>query len=280
MADVKISALTAGTALAGTEVFPAVQGGATVKSLVSDISAYIAAATETMTNKAFDTAGVGNTFFINGTAISAVNGAGAVSLTTGPVFVTPVLGVATGTSLALGGATIGTDALGITGTATISGGMTVGSVGVTSSTNPTNGIYMSAASTLAFSTNSQGRFTAGTSLLSSATSGGFGIQYAAASATAPTFLPNKAATTTGIGAQASGNMSLIAGGTEVARITTNGQIGTQQTTVASLPAAATAGAGCRRFVTDGLSPIFAATITGGGAVFTPVYSDGTNWRCG
>lgn len=34
---------------------------------------------------------------------------------------TPVIGVATGTSLALGGATIGTDALGITGTATISG---------------------------------------------------------------------------------------------------------------------------------------------------------------
>jgi hypothetical protein len=36
----KISALTAGTALAGTEVVPAVQGGATVKSTIDDIATY------------------------------------------------------------------------------------------------------------------------------------------------------------------------------------------------------------------------------------------------
>jgi hypothetical protein len=36
----KISALTAGTALAGTEVVPAVQGGATVKSTIDDIVTY------------------------------------------------------------------------------------------------------------------------------------------------------------------------------------------------------------------------------------------------
>lgn len=36
----KISALPAGAALAGTEVFPAVQSGATVKSLVSDVRDY------------------------------------------------------------------------------------------------------------------------------------------------------------------------------------------------------------------------------------------------
>ena len=38
---------------------------------------------------------------------------------------TPVLGVATGTSLALGGATIGADALGVTGTSTFNGNITV-----------------------------------------------------------------------------------------------------------------------------------------------------------
>jgi len=38
MADTKISALSAGTALAGTEVVPAVQGGSTVKSTIDDIS--------------------------------------------------------------------------------------------------------------------------------------------------------------------------------------------------------------------------------------------------
>lgn len=52
------------------------------------------------------------------------------------------------------------------------------------------------------------------------------------------------------------------------------------TTVGSLPAASTAGAGARMFVTDALTPIFMATVAAGGAVFTPVYSDGTNWKVG
>lgn len=50
--------------------------------------------------------------------------------------------------------------------------------------------------------------------------------------------------------------------------------------VASLPAAGTAGAGARHFVTDANAPTFGATVAGGGAVFTPVYSDGTNWKVG
>lgn len=50
------------------------------------------------------------------------SGSGTVlCLRTSCAMVTPSLGVATGTSLALGGATIGTDALAVTGTATISG---------------------------------------------------------------------------------------------------------------------------------------------------------------
>lgn len=51
-------------------------------------------------------------------------------------------------------------------------------------------------------------------------------------------------------------------------------------TVANLPAAATAGLGARSFVTDALAPTFGATVTGGGAVATPVYSDGANWLVG
>ena len=51
-------------------------------------------------------------------------------------------------------------------------------------------------------------------------------------------------------------------------------------TVATLPSAATVGQGSRTFVTDALAPVFQATVTGGGAVFTPVYSDGTNWKVG
>ena len=51
-------------------------------------------------------------------------------------------------------------------------------------------------------------------------------------------------------------------------------------TVATLPSAATAGAGARSFVTNASAPTFGATVAGGGAVFTPVYSDGTNWKVG
>lgn len=51
-------------------------------------------------------------------------------------------------------------------------------------------------------------------------------------------------------------------------------------TVAALPAAATAGAGARAFVTDANATTFASVVAGGGANGVPVYSDGTNWRIG
>jgi hypothetical protein len=47
-----------------------------------------------------------------------------------------------------------------------------------------------------------------------------------------------------------------------------------------LPSAATSGVGARSFVTDAAAPTFGATVAGGGAVATPVYSDGTNWKVG
>jgi len=51
-------------------------------------------------------------------------------------------------------------------------------------------------------------------------------------------------------------------------------------TVASLPAAATAGAGARAFVTDALAPVFGSAVVGGGAVAVPVYSTGSAWHVG
>jgi hypothetical protein len=51
-------------------------------------------------------------------------------------------------------------------------------------------------------------------------------------------------------------------------------------TVATLPSAVTSGKGSRSFVTDASAPTFGATVAGGGAVATPVYSDGTNWKVG
>ena len=51
-------------------------------------------------------------------------------------------------------------------------------------------------------------------------------------------------------------------------------------TVATLPSAVTSGKGARTFVSDALAPTFGATVVTGGAVATPVYSDGTNWKVG
>jgi hypothetical protein len=51
-------------------------------------------------------------------------------------------------------------------------------------------------------------------------------------------------------------------------------------TVATLPSAVTLGKGARSFVSDALAPVFGSTVVTGGAVATPVYSDGTNWKVG
>lgn len=61
------------------------------------------ATTDTLTNKTLDTAGVGNVFKINGIQISAATGTGSAVLASSPTLVTPILGAATGTSLALTG---------------------------------------------------------------------------------------------------------------------------------------------------------------------------------
>lgn len=55
---------------------------------------------------------------------------------------------------------------------------------------------------------------------------------------------------------------------------------TGQYLVANLPAAATAGAGARAFVTNALGPTFGSAVVGGGAVAVPVYSTGSAWNVG
>src|SRR6202023_3597896 len=57
-----------------------------------------------------------------------VTGTGSVVLATSPALVTPALGAATGTTLALGGATLGTNALAVTGTANFSSSLAASSL--------------------------------------------------------------------------------------------------------------------------------------------------------
>ena len=76
------------------------------------------ATTDTFTFKTYDTAGTGNSFLINGLAVTANTGTGAVARASSPTFVTPTLGAATATSI--NGLTITTS----TGTLTITNGKT------------------------------------------------------------------------------------------------------------------------------------------------------------
>lgn len=63
-------------------------------------------------------------------------------------------------------------------------------------------------------------------------------------------------------------------------VESTGYVKTGSTTVGSLPAAATAGAGARHFVTDANSTTFLAAAVGGGANKVPVVSDGASWLIG
>jgi hypothetical protein len=66
-------------------------------------------------------------------------------------------------------------------------------------------------------------------------------------------------------------------GTVVAAIKSTGILNLPAYTVATLPAGA---AGDRCYVTDALSPVFLTALTGGGAVRTPAFHNGTSWVAG
>lgn len=110
---------------------------------------------------------------------------------------------------------------------TLNGGLLAGYLSPSAATVPSglNGITLAAANVLGFYTNGGPQFylNSGSGYLYSDTASGPAIQNIAASSTVPTFTPNRASATTGIGAQASGNMSLIAGGVEQVRVT-NGTV--------------------------------------------------------
>lgn len=80
-----------------TSITGLLKGNGTAISAATAGTDYVtASSTNTFTNKTYDTAGSGNAFAINGTAITAISGSGAVALTTSPIFTTPNIGSATG----------------------------------------------------------------------------------------------------------------------------------------------------------------------------------------
>ena len=74
--------------------------------------------------------------------------------------------------------------------------------------------------------------------------------------------------------------SLTVSGNTSANYTISSVSKTTPVAVASLPAAATAGAGARAFVTDANSTTFNDSAVGGGSNIMPVFSNGTGWFIG
>lgn len=98
-----------------TTITGLLKGNGTAISAATAGTDYVtASSTNTFTNKTYDTAGTGNAFSINGTAVTAVTGTGAVVLVTSATLISPALGTPT--------ALVGTN---ITGTAS---GLTAGNV--------------------------------------------------------------------------------------------------------------------------------------------------------
>ena len=79
---------------------------------------------------------------------SSVTGTGSMVLATSPTLTTPALGVATATSLAIGGATIGSNALAVTGTVAVSGSGAFGGASAFSATG--SAPYITATSAITF----------------------------------------------------------------------------------------------------------------------------------
>lgn len=158
----------------------------------------------------------------NATSITSQTGTGTTfAMSAGPTF-TGVVGNAAGSvsapSLSVGNATTGLYSVSTTGFGLSVNGTVRADYGITV------GSFWTFNSAVAFNNNNLSNIfsISVNGAISSATTGSFVLNQAAASATVPTISPNKADTTTGIGAQASGNISLISGGAEITRVVSGG----------------------------------------------------------
>lgn len=116
------------------------------------------------------------------------------------------------------------------GAITATGPITAASFSPTSSTVPVNGLYLSAANTLNFSTNSSPRLSITTvqinaNLPVTGAASGFELISGNTSGTVPSLIANRAVTTAGIGADASNQLSLITNSLTRLEILSGGNVG-------------------------------------------------------
>ena len=119
-------------------------GSAALAQTVSPISGGGGAASDITVGTSVITGGTNTRVLFDNVGVLgeyAISGTGSVCMTTNCQMTTPTLGVAAGTSLALGGATIGPNALAVTGSSLFTGNMTFSAdntydVGASGATRP------------------------------------------------------------------------------------------------------------------------------------------------
>lgn len=214
----------------------------------------------------------------NATSIASQTGTGTKFVVdTSPTLITPALGVATATSLAIGGATLGTNGLAVTGHVLLEGVTSTGATGTG------NLVFAGGPQFQGFSSTGNITLQSAVSISITATGiigSGTGNRTLNLS-TGATISGATAAINMGNGGVAGSTTNITIGSTlGTSTITMNGKTVFTNTarlqgyTVATLPAGTQ---GDMAYVTDALAPTFLATIVGGGAVVTPVFHNGTNW---
>lgn len=218
---------------------------------------------------------------------NGVTGSGAVVLATAPALVTPSLGVATATSLAAGGCTIGTNGACVSGPTNLAGGTVTTSSPVVNITETLNGAGVSFTGFLANFTKTAA---SNGSLLMDWQVGG--VSKFSVDILGDIFVVGGMYLPSGVAMQfdytGSNNYNIQKSGTNLAFAATGGftfskPIQPQVTTVSGLPSCTSGLDGFRASVTDATVTTFASAVAGSGANHVPVYCDGSGtpaWKIG
>ena len=145
---------------------------------------------------------------------TAPQGTGAYVRATSPSLTTPALGVATATSLAINGATIGSNGLAITGTVAISSTVTSAAHTITSASANALAVGLAGTSNPAFNVDASTATSAtGLNVKSAAAAGGLAVAVISSGTDENLTINAKGAGTIGIGSVSTGVVTITSGGT-------------------------------------------------------------------